>query len=379
MIINLTLEQALLKASPRLRKQIQWSVDLLRKSEALALKYDADNGFWVGFSGGKDSQALLHIVQLAGVKHNSYFSPTSVDPPQLIRFIRTRYPEVGFTPLKESIYDVFRRTKVLPDQRIRWCCAVFKEKGGENKVTLTGVRKEESARRSKRNEVEVSRRKFSGNLDEFEDYSARVIKRKFKNLNQDEFSDAKESEVRCINGKDKIIINPIINWTERDVWEFLNNVIEVPHCELYDEPYNQHRIGCIMCPMASTKNIIEQMNMFPHVREKWIQAIMDVRKATFKEGESAPPAKVALPTNLAKTCTWSCRIADPIATRLLRGGGQSKITQCDSGATKSISNPIKSTASSSQDNVNFQIAPMMIARLLVLYMTSKQSVRLLNI
>lgn len=354
MITNLTLEQALLKASPILRKQIQWSVDLLRKSEALALKYDADNGFYVGFSGGKDSQALLHIVQLAGVKHNPFFSPTSVDPPQLIRFIRTHYPEVEFIPLRESIYDVFRRTKVLPGHRIRWCCAVFKEKCGENKVTLTGVRKEESARRSKRNEVEVSRHKFSGNLDEFENYSARVIKRKFKNLNQDEFSDAKESEVRCINGKDKIIINPIINWTERDVWEFLNDVVEVPHCELYDAPYNQSRIGCIMCPMASTKNIIAQMNMFPYVREKWIQAIMDVRKATFKEGASAPPPpdKAVLPTRLARTCTWAYKIADPIAASLLRGG-QSKITQCDSGVTKSISKPIKSTASNSQDNVNF--------------------------
>lgn len=289
MIINLTLEQALSKASPRLRKQIQQSVDLLRKSEALALKYNADNGFYVGFSGGKDSQALLHIVQIAGVAHNSFFSPTSVDPPQLIRFIRTQYPEVSFTPLKESIYDVFRRTKVLPTQRIRWCCAVFKEKGGEGRVTLTGVRKEESVRRSKRKEVKVSRHKFSGNLDEFQIYSERAIKRKLKNLNQDEFSEAKESEIRRLNGKDKIIINPIINWTEQDVWEFLNNVVEVPHCELYDAPYNQHRIGCIMCPMASTKNIIEQMNMFPYVREKWIQAIMDVRKATFNEGESTPP------------------------------------------------------------------------------------------
>lgn len=300
MIINLTFEQALAKASPRLRKQIQQSVELLRKSEALALKYDAENGFCVGFSGGKDSQALLHIVQLAGVRYSPFFSPTSVDPPQLIRFIRTQYPEVTFTPLKESIYDVFRRTKVLPTQRIRWCCAVFKEKGGEDRVTLTGVRKEESIRRSKRKEVEISGHKFSGNLDEFQDYSERAIKRKLKNLNQDEFSEAKKSEIRCINGKDKIIINPIINWTEQDVWEFLNNVVEVPHCELYDAPFNQHRIGCIMCPMASTKHIIEQMNMFPYVKEKWIQAIMDVRKATFAEGESAPPDKSGSTYTLGK-------------------------------------------------------------------------------
>lgn len=280
MKINITYEQALEKASPILRKQIQWSVELLRKAEPLMLKYDVENGAWVGFSGGKDSQALYHIAQLSGVKFKAFFSPTSIDPPQVIRFIRKQYPEVEFTPLKESIFTAFKRLKVLPTMRIRWCCAVFKEKGGENRVTLTGVRKAESARRSKRNEVEVSNHKFSGNLDGFEEYSQKRIKRKIKNINQDQFSEVKENEVRCINGKDKIIINPILNWTDENVWEFLNKVVEVPHCELYDAPYNQTRIGCIGCPMATTNNQRKSFEMFPHVREKWIKAIMELRKET---------------------------------------------------------------------------------------------------
>lgn len=276
MKINITFEQALAKASPRLRKQMEHTRDIILKAVPLALRYDPDKGFFVGFSGGKDSQALYHMMQLCDVPMHAYFSPTSIDPAENIRFIRKNYPEVEFTKIDKSIFNVFREMKVLPSMKIRWCCAYFKEKGGEGKVVCTGVRKAESVRRSKRNEIEVSGHKFSGHMDEFEDWQEKRIRKKMKNLNQDQFSDAKQTEVRCINGKDKILLNPIIEWSEEDVWEFLNKVVEVPHCELYDEGYT--RIGCIGCPMATTKNQIKQFLRWPHVKEKWIQAIMDVRR-----------------------------------------------------------------------------------------------------
>ena len=276
MKINITFEQALAKASPRLRGQMEHSRDVILKALPLALKYDPDKGFFVGMSFGKDSQALYHMMQLCNVPFHAYFSPTSVDPAEVIRFGRKNYPEVDFTKIDKSIFDVFREMKVLPSMKIRWCCAYFKEKGGEGKVVCTGVRKAESVRRSKRNEIEVSGHKFSGHMDEFEDWQEKRIRKKMKNLNQDQFSDAKQTEVRCINGKDKILLNPIIEWSEEDVWEFLNKVVEVPHCELYDEGYT--RIGCIGCPMATAKNQIKQFNRWPHVKEKWIRAIMDVRR-----------------------------------------------------------------------------------------------------
>lgn len=285
MKINLTYEQALKKASPRLRKQMEHTKVLFSKALPLALKYDSDKGFFVGFSGGKDSQALYHMMQLCEVPFHAYFSPTSIDPAENIRFIRKNYPEVEFTKIDKSIFDVFKEMKVLPSMKIRWCCAHFKERGGEGKVVCTGVRKAESVKRSKRNEIEVSGRKFSGHMDEFEDWQEKRIKRQLKNLNQDQFGEAKQTEVRCINGKDKILLNPIIEWSEEDVWEFLNKVVEVPHCELYDEGYT--RIGCIGCPMATTKNQIKQFKRWPHVREKWIRAIMDVRKEAILE--NTPP------------------------------------------------------------------------------------------
>jgi 3'-phosphoadenosine 5'-phosphosulfate sulfotransferase (PAPS reductase)/FAD synthetase len=93
--------------------------------------------------------------------------------------------------------------------------------------------------------------------------------------------------VTCINGHDKIIVSPIIHWTQEDVWEFLNDVMEVPHCELYDIGW--HRIGCICCPMASYKNTLRDIQRYPHVKENWIKAIMRVRAAG--KGEITPPRK----------------------------------------------------------------------------------------
>lgn len=260
-----------------LRQKIEYSIQLLKKAEKLAIRYDSEDGFFLAFSGGKDSQALYHIAEMAGVKFKAHFSPTTVDPPQLIKFIRRNYPDVEFAKVEKNIYQVAVEKQILPSMRIRWCCAEFKENAGAGKVTLIGIRHEESARRSKRKEVEVSGRKFSGYLDQFEEWSAERMKKKYKNLNQDQFSYDKEKEIRCINGKDSILISPIIDWTERDVWEFLNEVVKVPHCELYDKGYK--RIGCILCPMSNPKQKRREIQDFPYVKEKWLQAIAEIRRS----------------------------------------------------------------------------------------------------
>jgi phosphoadenosine phosphosulfate reductase len=179
--------------------------------------------------------------------------------------------------------------------RIRYCCAVFKENKAPNKVTLVGVRHAESARRARRNSVEVSSHKFSGNLDEFNEWSEKTRAKKLKaaqnkakKLKQfDQFSEHQEQMINCINGKDQIIISPIIEWTDADVWEFLNDVVRVPHCELYDKGY--HRIGCIMCPMASVKNTLRDIKEYPYVYEKWVKAIMEVRRQSFESEGFTPP------------------------------------------------------------------------------------------
>lgn len=214
--IDITLEDAIRKASPALKKKIIYSVELLRKSEKTALRLDPEDGFYLAFSGGKDSQALYHIAKLAGVKFKAHMNLTSVDPPEVIRFVRTEYPDVELIKPKMSIYDMAKKKRMLPTMRFRWCCAEYKEVSGAGKVTLIGIRKQESARRAKREEVSTS------------------IKGKRTEENFDQWSEHEETMVTCVKGKDKILVSPIIYWTERDVWEFLNTN-SIPHCSLYDE------------------------------------------------------------------------------------------------------------------------------------------------
>ena len=243
-----------------LQDKIEYSINLLRKSEKMALKMDPENGFYLAFSGGKDSQALYHIAKMAGVRFKAHMNLTSIDPPEVIRFVKKFYPDVELIKPKMSIYDMALKKHMLPTRVMRWCCAEYKEMSGGGKVTLIGIRNSESARRAKRKEVSTE------------------IKRKRTEESFDQWSKHEEKMVACVGGKDKILISPIINWTERDVWEFLNSN-NIPHCSLYDEGYK--RIGCILCPMSNRKQKIKDCKRFPHVQHKWIQTIQKLIDAGY--------------------------------------------------------------------------------------------------
>ena len=139
------------------------------------------------------------------------------------------------------------------------------------------MRRAESVKRSKRNIYEVSGRKFSGNdKTEFDEWRKEQIAQMTKRTNVDQFSEQGETEVRCVSGKDKIIINPIIEWTDRDVWDFLNNVVKVEHCELYDKGY--HRLGCLFCPMASMKEQRRMERDYPKYKRQYLRTIRKLRE-----------------------------------------------------------------------------------------------------
>ena len=279
MIIDISLDQAMVRASVTLRKKMQHSVELLRKAENIALNYDREDGYYLAFSGGKDSQALYHIAQLAGVRFQGHMNLTSVDPPEVIRFVKENYPEVKLIKPSKSIFQSAIEEKTLPTMRVRWCCAKYKELAGAGKVTLIGIRKKESSRRAKRNEVEINNRKFSGDLKGLDEYRqeqrAKRARRKSKKQGVNITNADKEQTLGCIHGKESLLISPIIYWTEQDVWEFLNDVVKVPHCSLYDKGW--HRIGCIGCPESSYKQKIIENKRYPHVKHNWIKAIKAIR------------------------------------------------------------------------------------------------------
>lgn len=237
-----------------LEHKIAYSIALLRRAETLALRMSPD-GYHLAFSGGKDSVALYHLAKMAGVKFKAHMQITTIDPPELMRFVRSQYPDVVLHRPEINIYKLIEKKKMLPIRTKRYCCAYLKEQAGGGTVTLLGIRAAESPRRAARNEVQIGNHRFSGSFDQF-------------NRN-------KERDFACVGGKDKIMLSPIYRWQDSDVWNFIrgNNL---PYCRLYDEGYQ--RIGCIFCPMSSVKNKARDRRRYPGVEraiKRSIQYLID--------------------------------------------------------------------------------------------------------
>ena len=239
------------------------AVAFIRRAEPLALKMDA-RGIHVAFSGGKDSQVLLALVEMAGVRHHAEMQLTSVDPPQVVRFVRENYPQVHLNRPRTTMYKLIIGKHILPTRVIRYCCSEFKEFAGRGSVTATGIRRAESARRKKRNAVEMNGGSYDINGENLVELDENTF-----------FSAERKETVHCVGNKDKVIINPILDWTDADVWGFLY-YHGIPHCSLYDMGYK--RIGCILCPIAAKKNAEKDLRNFPRFVEKvYLRAIRTLR------------------------------------------------------------------------------------------------------
>lgn len=89
----------------------------------------------------------------------------------------------------------------------------------------------------------------------------------------------------CLTPNVKIIVSPILYWTDDDVWTFLNtNNIE--YCSLYDNGYR--RIGCICCPMSSFKQKVREIKDYPHVKKNWIKVCAKLKEKGLARHNSTP-------------------------------------------------------------------------------------------
>lgn len=240
-----------------LSDKIDIAINKIKNAEYLALKY-TDFGFHLAFSGGKDSQVIYELCKMAGVKFKAVMNITTIDPPELLRFIRKNYSDVEFIRPELNFYKLILKKGMLPTRQARFCCQYLKEQSGAGTVTVIGIRKSESNRRKKREELEIShnnKKAYSNTLDQF-------------NIDN-------ENQVLCIKGKDKILFSPIIYWSEKDVWDFIK-LRNLEYCSLYDTGYK--RIGCIFCPMANVKakrlDLINYPGIAKHIK-KSIQSLRD--------------------------------------------------------------------------------------------------------
>lgn len=239
-----------------LQSKVEASITTIQRAAKLAQNYTG-KPLVVAFSGGKDSQTVYHLAEAAGVDFVAVYSATTIDPPEVVRFIRKHYPTVHFHVPKMSFWELAEHTRMLPNRHIRYCCSVLKEATHQGRVTLTGVRREESPKRAKRQVLDINK----------------------KTRQFDEFERSDKIDVQCFgNGKEKITVNPILDWTETDVWQYLNNVVNVSHCELYDE--GRHRVGCLFCPMKTRKEIVDDMRRYPHQFDRLKKTVVKIAKTS---------------------------------------------------------------------------------------------------
>lgn len=263
------IEQLAFTTDGRIRGKVDAAIERLRC-------FEPEEGYYVAFSGGKDSQCVYHLCQMAGVKFDAHYSVTSVDPPELVQFIKEHYPDAWenrkhqYLPDGKPItmWNLIPKMKTPPMRTSRYCCTELKESSGDGRMTVTGVRWAESSMRKKKQGTVLVRDVREGEKKRFEAVQAHFTAAGGVVLNDDN-ADTRRVVEQCYRTH-KTIVNPIVDWLDEDVWEFLNNVAKVPHCCLYDE--GERRLGCIGCPMSRKKDIQRDFERWPKYKAMYLQA-----------------------------------------------------------------------------------------------------------
>lgn len=196
----------------------------IQHSIVLLKEHEPPEGYYLAFSGGKDSIVCYDLCKKAGVKFDAHYM-RAMEPPEIVYFIRKEYPDVIRHLPKKTMWQLIRENGIPPLRTIRYCCSQLKELGGKNRTVITGVRRSESNARKNRLEVKIE--------------------------------------------KHKIIICPILYWSNKQIWQYIkdNNLI---YPSLYDE--GRKRIGCVMCPCQSYSGMIEDSIRWPKIAEAYRRA-----------------------------------------------------------------------------------------------------------
>ncbi len=200
-----------------------------KELEAKDFLRDFINHSAVSISGGKDSLVALDLSIRAGIKR-FVFGNTSLTYPGTEDYIKDLedyyFIEIEQAKPPRQFMDLVNDIG-YPSRRLRWCCEVYKfgpltQYVLKNKIKflITGIRAQESQKRKGYNKV-----------------------------SQNPLIPATQ-------------INPILEWTTEDIWEYIK-FFELPYHPLYDKGYK--RLGCWLCPFQSNGDFKKLQSNFPEL------------------------------------------------------------------------------------------------------------------
>ncbi len=209
------------------------------------------------YSGGKDSDVMLELFKRSGAPFEVVNSHTTVDAPPTVYHIRKKFSELENQGIKAavhkpglSMWELIVKKKIPPTGIARYCCEYLKENTVKNRFVATGVRWAESSKRKKRQEIEPGRK----------DLAIKIMA-----LND---NDRKRALTERCKMKSDMILNPILDWPDKDIWEYYWNECTL-HNPLYKMGY--YRVGCVGCPMAG-KSRWKEFADFPTYKRAYIRA-----------------------------------------------------------------------------------------------------------
>jgi phosphoadenosine phosphosulfate reductase len=251
--------------------------------------FEPDDGYYLAYSGGKDSDCIRILADLANVKHEIHHNLTTVDAPETMQYIKS-IPNVIIDKARyadgrqKTMWSEILRNGTPPTRLMRYCCVSLKEVGGKGKLRMTGVRWAESTnRKHKADLVSIDRKQRTLKKVEAENAEYKETKSVIT-LNDD--NDTNRRVVEQCYRTDRTIVNPIVDWSDEEVWEFLHS----QGCEsnpLYK--CGQTRIGCIGCPMKSGWGQKADFERYPIYRANYIRAFDNMLKRRKEIGKVTSP------------------------------------------------------------------------------------------
>ena len=236
--------------------------------------------YYLCYSGGKDSDTIRILASLAGVKHDIVNNHTTVDAPETVRYIRS-IPGIQINYPQKTMWELIVEKGIPPTRLVRYCCSNLKEHGGKGRVKITGVRKAESVNRRENADVVqiIGKPQTVLKAAEESEVDHRITPKGGIVLNTD--NDASRRFVEQCYRTTSTMVNPIVDWSDDDVWQFLRHY----GCQsnpLYCMGFK--RVGCIGCPMAGGKVMKKEFALYPKYQENYIRAFGRMIKRRIERG-----------------------------------------------------------------------------------------------